>query len=60
MKEGCIECPAHKTLFDLATGEVKGDWAPGFPEIPFIGKGEPKPLPTFEVKEEDGEIQVLV
>ncbi len=27
----CIVCPAHNTAFDLATGEVKGEWCPGFP-----------------------------
>ncbi|GMH40557.1 hypothetical protein BSKO_08461 [Bryopsis sp. KO-2023] len=58
--DGCISCPAHKTLFDLKTGEVKGEWAPSFPDIPFVGKGDPKPLPVFEVKEEDGDIFVMV
>ena len=23
---GCVVCPAHGTAFDLATGEVKGEW----------------------------------
>ncbi|CAD7699981.1 unnamed protein product [Ostreobium quekettii] len=59
--EGCMECPLHKTRFDLKTGEVKGEWAPTFPEIPFVGKGDPKPLPTFSVREnEDGTIEALI
>lgn len=24
----CVVCPAHGTAFDLATGEVKGEWCP--------------------------------
>lgn len=60
VKDGCIECPAHKTMFNLETGQVEGDWAPTFPEVPFIGKGEPTPLPTFEVKEENGDVLVLI
>lgn len=26
VKDACIVCPAHGTAFDLATGEVKGEW----------------------------------
>lgn len=58
MEDGCIECPFHKTKFSLENGEVVGDWAPTFPEIPFVGKGKASPLMTFDVREtEDGEIQ---
>eukprot|EP00899_Mesostigma_viride_P022738 jgi/Mesvir1/3649/Mv14944-RA.1 len=33
--EGCVVCGAHKTAFDLKTGEVKGEWCPGgFPLHP--------------------------
>lgn len=58
----CIVCPAHNTAFDLATGEVRGEWCPGFPDLPFVGKGtKAKPLPTFESRvSEDGSIEVLV
>jgi hypothetical protein len=33
--------PAHKTAFDLATGEIKGEWCPGFPNLPVLGKVSP-------------------
>lgn len=58
----CIVCPAHNTAFDLATGEVKGEWCPGFPDLPFVGKmSQSKPLPTFESRVgDDGTIEVLV
>lgn len=53
-------CPAHDTAFDLATGEVKGDWCPKFPQLPLVGKmTDKKPLPTYKVQvEEDGTIKV--
>lgn len=61
MEDGCIECPFHKTKFVLETGEVVGEWAPSFPEIPFIGKGDPVPLPVYAVQETpDGDIEVEV
>jgi nitrite reductase/ring-hydroxylating ferredoxin subunit len=28
ISDGCVTCPAHGTKFDLATGEVKGEWCP--------------------------------
>jgi len=28
VKDSCVVCPAHGTAFDLATGEVKGEWCP--------------------------------
>lgn len=57
----CIVCPAHGTAFDLQTGAVKGDWCPGFPDLPFVGKGtQAKPLPTFEARvDAAGAIEVL-
>lgn len=59
--EGCMECPFHKTKFKLDSGEVVGDWAPTFPAIPFVGKGDPAPLPTFPIREtEEGDIEVEV
>lgn len=59
VKNGCIECPAHKTQFDLKTGEVKGEWSPGFPTLPLVGKisGE-KPLPTFQSRVDGQNIEV--
>jgi len=57
----CIVCPAHKTAFDLATGEVKGEWCPGFPDLPFVGKMKPPaPLPVYPVKIEGNLISVAV
>mmetsp|Transcript_26184 Transcript_26184/g.36156 ORF Transcript_26184/g.36156 Transcript_26184/m.36156 type:complete len:166 (-) Transcript_26184:92-589(-) len=58
---GCLVCPAHKSAFDLKTGEPKGEWCPGMPELPFVGKpltGDPVPLPTYEVRLTDGNIEV--
>lgn len=31
LSDGCLECPFHGSKFDLATGEVKGEWAPSAP-----------------------------
>ena len=28
VKDKCIVCPAHGTAFDLASGDVKGEWCP--------------------------------
>ena len=57
----CIVCPAHNTAFDLATGEVKGEWCPGFPDLPIVGKMKgPAPLPTYPVKLEGNIISVAV
>ena len=36
----CIVCPAHGTAFDLATGAVKGEWCPGFPDLPFVVRAQ--------------------
>jgi len=57
----CVTCPAHGTKFDLATGAVVGEWCPGFPNLPFVGKlGDQKPLPTFESRVTDnGAVEVL-
>ncbi|KAF8072624.1 hypothetical protein HT031_000284 [Scenedesmus sp. PABB004] len=61
VKDKCIVCPAHDTAFDLATGEVKGEWCPKFPTLPLVGKmTDKKPLPTFESRVDDaGNIEVL-
>ena len=55
-----MSCKAHNTFFDVKTGAVKGDWAPNFPDIPIIGKGAKKPAPTFQTREENGELEVLL
>ncbi|KAF6263621.1 rieske ferredoxin [Scenedesmus sp. NREL 46B-D3] len=58
----CIVCPAHNTAFDLATGEVKGEWCPKFPQLPLVGKlGDKKPLPTYQSRvDEAGNVEVYV
>mmetsp|Transcript_48261 Transcript_48261/g.89862 ORF Transcript_48261/g.89862 Transcript_48261/m.89862 type:complete len:169 (-) Transcript_48261:218-724(-) len=59
---GCLVCPAHKSAFDIKTGEPKGEWCPGMPSLPLIGKpmtGDSAPLPTYNVRvTESGEIEV--
>jgi nitrite reductase/ring-hydroxylating ferredoxin subunit len=57
---GCVTCPAHKTRFSLADGSVQGEWCPGFPQLPLVGKlGDKKPLPTYAVRvSESGAIEV--
>jgi len=39
---------------------VKGEWCPGFPDLPLVGKlSQPSSLPTFSVKvEENGDILI--
>jgi len=60
IKDGCVTCPAHKTRFSLADGSVEGEWCPGFPTLPFVGKlVESKPLPTYALRVlADGVIEV--
>jgi len=59
---GCLVCPAHKSAFDLKTGQPQGEWCPGMPSLPLVGKpltGDAAPLPTFEVRVgDDGAIEV--
>lgn len=55
--DGCIVCPAHKSAFKLDTGEPQGEWCPGLPTLPVVGKpleGEPAPLPVYEVRVTEG------
>ncbi|KAK3236359.1 hypothetical protein CYMTET_53493 [Cymbomonas tetramitiformis] len=62
ISDKCVVCPAHGTSFDLATGDVKGEWCPKLPNLPLVGKGPKEaPLPTFESRVgENGEIEVLM
>ena len=50
--------------FDIKTGEPKGEWCPGMPSLPLVGKpmtGEPESIPVYEVKvSEAGDIEVDV
>lgn len=51
--DGCIVCPAHGSAFDLRTGSPEGEWCPGLPTLPLVGKpleGTPEPLPTYDVR----------
>jgi nitrite reductase/ring-hydroxylating ferredoxin subunit len=34
VKDKCIICPAHGSAFDLATGEVQGEWCPSERSLP--------------------------
>ena len=36
--DGCIVCPAHKSAFKVTTGEPVGEWCPGLPTLPLVGK----------------------
>ncbi|KIZ07600.1 hypothetical protein MNEG_0347 [Monoraphidium neglectum] len=62
IKDSCVVCPAHNTAFELASGEVKGEWCPKFPNLPVVGKlSEKKPLPVFKVRvSEGGDVEVDV
>ena len=45
--------PAHGSAFDLRTGTPEGEWCPGLPTLPLVGKppgGNPEPLPTYDVR----------
>ena len=55
--DGCIVCPAHGSAFDLRTGTPEGEWCPGLPTLPLVGKpleGTPEPLPTYDVRVGEG------
>ena len=60
--DGCIVCPAPKSAFKLTTGEPVGEWCPGLPTLPLVGKpmeGEPTNIPVYAVQVTDsGDIQV--
>eukprot|EP00192_Tetraselmis_astigmatica_P015490 CAMPEP_0117675650 /NCGR_PEP_ID=MMETSP0804-20121206/15728_1 /TAXON_ID=1074897 /ORGANISM="Tetraselmis astigmatica, Strain CCMP880" /LENGTH=151 /DNA_ID=CAMNT_0005484687 /DNA_START=8 /DNA_END=464 /DNA_ORIENTATION=- len=59
IKDKCVVCPAHGTAFDLATGDVKGEWCPSLPNLPIVGKGpKQKPLPAYPCRVEGDDIEV--
>mmetsp|Transcript_21035 Transcript_21035/g.68073 ORF Transcript_21035/g.68073 Transcript_21035/m.68073 type:complete len:162 (+) Transcript_21035:2570-3055(+) len=63
VSDKCIVCPAHKTAFDLKSGEVVGEWCPGLPVLPLVGKpleGSPAPLPVYSARITDGSVEVEV
>ena len=41
--DGCIVCPAHGSAFDLRTGTPEGEWCPGLPTLPLVGKPPREP-----------------
>jgi len=58
---GSIICSAHKTAFNMKTGDVVGEWCPCMPKLPFVGKmKEQAPLKVYPTKVEDGSIFVNV
>jgi hypothetical protein len=46
----------------MCAGEVKGEWCPGFPQLPLVGKlVDKKPLPTYQSRvDEAGNVEVYV
>lgn len=58
---GAIVCPAHRSAFDLQTGEVQ-DWCPWPPVVGklFSAISPAKTLPVFPLKVEDGNILIDV
>jgi|TARA_B110000967_G_scaffold35331_1_gene34311 nitrite reductase/ring-hydroxylating ferredoxin subunit len=51
--DGCLVCPAHGSAFELTSGEPRGEWCPGLPTLPIVGKplvGTPAPIPTYDVR----------
>jgi nitrite reductase/ring-hydroxylating ferredoxin subunit len=58
-EEGYIQCPRHRSLFDLKTGEVIEwvTWPPVVAQI-LAATSEEHRLPVFPAREENGEIQV--
>eukprot|EP00892_Ulva_mutabilis_P000340 jgi/Ulvmu1/10306/UM060_0108.1 len=59
--DGCVVCPFHNNAFDIKTGEVQGEWAPGFPKLPLVGKiKETAPLPTYATRVDGDSVEVDV
>ena len=61
IQDGAIVCPAHRSAFDLRTGEVNTwcPWPPGVGKV-FSLISQQKTLPVFPVRIEDGSIWVDV
>ena len=60
--DGVITCAQHKSSWDLATGEIAGEWCP-FPPVvgPLLGKLQgPRPLEVYSVRENNGQIEALL
>lgn len=60
-----MKCPQYGTLFDLSTGQVKDkeSWVPSpFPVSNIIRALFPEPtgVPVYQVREDQGLMQVLV
>jgi len=62
ISDGCIVCPAHKTAFDMKTGNVVGEWCPSMPNLPIVGKvnNDMKPLPVYTVRIDGDAVAVEV
>ena len=60
--DGILTCTQHKSSWDLATGELAGEWCPFPPVIgPLLGKLQgPRPLLVYPVRENSGQIEALL
>lgn len=61
IQDGAIVCPAHRSAFDLRTGEANiwCPWPPGVGKV-FSLISQQKALPVFPVRVEDGSIWIEV
>ena len=62
VKNGCVTCSAHGTVFRLSDGAVQGEWCPKLPNLPIVGKGPKEaPLPVYPARvSEAGMVEVDV
>ena len=60
LKDKCVQCPLHRAEFDIRTGEVV-KWANFPPGVQMLNvvRGE-KPLDTWPVSEENGQLYVEI
>lgn len=57
-----VTCPRHGSRFDVSTGEIIS-WAPDLPGVVQTlsqAVSKPRPLATFPVKVEDGQVWIRV